>query len=154
MEIARRTTTACVPVPAPRPPADADTGQPAAPLATADLPAVERILEAAALLTLEPADRHEIETFLAALYQRLGAAQAAEITPQPATLPLFAEELDLLTRAARQIRPLAQPRNDLGLLAGEGRRILRYLHVGLGRGRAARAVRGLPVWADTLRSPR
>ncbi|MEU6965059.1 hypothetical protein [Streptomyces chrestomyceticus] len=154
MEIARRTTTACAPVPAPRPPADTDTGQPAAPLATADLSAVERILEAAALLTVDPVDRHAIEVFLAALYQRLGAAQAAETTPQPATLPLLAEELAILADAVQQIRPFAQPHNDLGQLAEKGRRVLRYLHVGLGRGRAARAVRGLPVWADTLRSPR
>ncbi|MFH8410447.1 hypothetical protein ACH4FX_37575 [Streptomyces sp. NPDC018019] len=155
MEITRRTaTTACLPVPAQRPPADAVPDRTAAPLATEDLSKVVEILEAAALLMIELADRYQVENFQASLFQRLGAAQVTEGRTEPASLPLLPEELALLTSAVQRIRAYAQSRSDLRPLAEEGRRVLRYLNVGLGRGRSARALRGLPVWADDVRTPR
>ncbi|MEU7206139.1 hypothetical protein [Streptomyces sp. NPDC045470] len=150
IEIARRAN--CLPVPVPRTPSDAASERAAAPLGVEDLHVVERILEAAVSLMSERADRQLTEEFLEALLQRLGAAQVAE-GRKPATIPVLIEEVALLKGAVQQLRAVTS-RTDLVPLAKEGRRVLRYLHVGLGRGRLARSQRGLPVWVDIVRSPR
>ncbi|MEV5598905.1 hypothetical protein [Streptomyces sp. NPDC052496] len=154
IELDRRTTTATdrLPIPAQRPPADAAPSRAAAPLATEDLPVVEEILEAAVSLMIELDDRDETERLLEALHQRLGAAQVAE-GGEPTTLPVLIEELALLKSAVQRLRGFTA-RADLVPLAEQGRRVLRYLHVGLGRGRTARSLRGLPVWADGARTAR
>jgi len=102
------------------------------------------------MLADRPYDPETTDRFLEGLYQRIGAATVLIKGEPPATLPLLAADLEEITQAVSRLREYG----DFTGMGEEGRKLLRRLHVGLGRAKALRHLAGLPVYAAELSTTR
>lgn len=107
------------------------------PLSAPATPENIRVLERLTLATEPFIDG--TQSYLANLYQRMGAAQA--ITGRKdAPVPLVEDDLERLQTVVNVLRTTGRNLYEAKHKAEEGRLLLRSLHMGLGRSRALRSL--------------